>query len=414
MFPWSFVCQGILGGLLAMLKEPVFWLIVFVIALQYQRVAKNNKRYFISKQDRLRHIIAETLLSLGAGLLGGFIGSILLIVTGISITNLGIEYLWILAIVLFLLNARFICFSYSGGIIALSYLLFGWPRVDVPQLMGLVAILHLVESILIMMTGWLFTQPIYTKNAKGELVGGFMLQKFWPIPIIALMLLPDQHVAGVINTPVWWPLIKSSLVQVKRDSVFTMIPVLAALGYGDIAITAMPQKKTRRAGLELFIYSGVLLVLAIISSYYGKVMWVAAIFAPVAHEALILRGQKQEFKGLPIFAKDSMGVKILDKVAGKRQGIFKTGDIILSIDGNAMINKAAFGQFLSEANFAGEDEKQIYAVELRRYGVKLRRKVKLKELLAVITVPDGYEEYFVLYQDFYGNLLKKIKRKLNR
>ena len=126
-------------------------------------------------------------------------------VLGISINDLGILYLWVLAVLLMLINPRFLCFSYAGGLLALFSLFTGYPKLNIPALMGLVAVLHLVESALILASGHSGSLPVYVRNRFGRVVGAFNLQKFWPVPlaIIAIGYIGPQ----LPRMPGWWPLL---------------------------------------------------------------------------------------------------------------------------------------------------------------------------------------------------------------
>ncbi len=103
------------------------------------------------------------LLSLPAGLLG----SLLLVLAGIRAEALPAGYMLALTMVLALAQPRFICLAYSGSLLCFSSLLFGWPALEVPQVMGLVAILHLVESALVALSGSRGGRPVLTPGAAG-------------------------------------------------------------------------------------------------------------------------------------------------------------------------------------------------------------------------------------------------------
>src|SRR5690606_32464385 len=94
------------------------------------------------------------------GALGGVMATAIFILLGISLNEVGIWPLWILALLLMLIHPRFLCFSYGAGILALSHLIFGLPDLDIPALMALVAILHLVEAVLIHLVGAAGATPI--------------------------------------------------------------------------------------------------------------------------------------------------------------------------------------------------------------------------------------------------------------
>ncbi len=155
---------------------------------------------------------------------------------------------------------------------------------NVAQLMGLVAVLHMVEAVLILLSGHLEVFPIYIQTKQGQVVGGFNLQKFWPLPIIALMavVIPEQEMLkSAVDMPAWWPLIKPEFLQASGEPMYIMVPVVAALGYGDIAVTSYPADKTRLAALELAFYSIVLFYLAVAASHLPELAVLPALFGPL-------------------------------------------------------------------------------------------------------------------------------------
>ncbi len=80
--------------------------------------------------------------------------------------------------------------------------------------MALVAILHLVEALLIFVSGHQHASPMYFKHSSGRIVGGFSLQKFWPMPTIALIgaaVLGTGMEWETIAMPDWWPIFQSGV-----------------------------------------------------------------------------------------------------------------------------------------------------------------------------------------------------------
>ena len=127
-----------------------YLLLFFIVCWQYRRLEDITQTLMnYSRNQYLR----SALLSTALGLLGGLLGSILLIFIGIDLGHLGIMYLWMIAVLLMLVNPRFLCFAYAGGILSLISLATGYPDINIAQLMGLIAVLHMVESILIMLNG---------------------------------------------------------------------------------------------------------------------------------------------------------------------------------------------------------------------------------------------------------------------
>ncbi|HHY13409.1 MAG TPA: PDZ domain-containing protein, partial [Thermoanaerobacterales bacterium] len=263
-----------------------------------------------------RHIIPlrkRTLNSALYGLIGGIVGSFLLIFVGVSISNVGIHFAWLLAIILMLIHPRFICFSYAGGILSLFSLIFGYPKIDVAGLMAIVAILHFIEGVLVYTNGYKQATPIFMENEEYGVVGGFSLQKFWPLPLMILLLVASEEIpTEIVNMPDWWPLIRPSLDTTGENFFYMMFPVAAGLGYGDISLTSLPKRKARISAINLGIFGTVLLILAVFASRLYIFKYIAAIFAPIAHELLIYFGRNIEKKNKPIFLSPEKGELVLD------------------------------------------------------------------------------------------------------
>lgn len=365
MFPWREIGQLIIESFPLFLRQGELLLIVSVVLLlvfmQYRRIAAVEQRVFgMPLSDPLRN----TVVALGLGLLGGGLATFLFVVLGISLVDVGVGYLWVLAIALMLIHPRFICFAYAGGLLSISHLLFGWPGLNVPAIMGLVAILHLVEALLILVHGHRDATPVYVRRPDGRVVGGFTLQKFWPMPFIALIaFLLGQDALGdmTLAMPDWWPLIKPQAAPAPDMSyVYVLFPVIAALGYGDIAITREPRAKARVTSGLLFGYSVVLMALALagsvgtgadgVSSAAGATFagipvvgwqWLAALFSPLGHELVIYLGRRSEERGEPLYdaSKGAVVLGVLPNTPAEAMGL-QTGDIIRNINGYPVFDRA--------------------------------------------------------------------------
>lgn len=326
-----------LQSVLTIIINPLFWVVLFLIYLQYNKVAKMEKKLLGKEKTSAKK---RVLGSLGVGMLGGILGTIVVSILGVAIQLEDFRFILPLAILLMLVNVRYLCFSYAGGIISLSSLIFGFPKINVSSIIALVAVLHLIESILILIDGHKHPTPIFIEHDKYGTVGGFTLQRFWPIPFAVLLVVLGQIQGSTdINLPEWWPLFISKNLDMDNITLQLTV-VIAALGYGDIAVTSSPKQKSKKSSLRLAAYSIVLLILAGISSYIYAFKFIAALFAPIAHEGLIIYSQKEEKSRMPIYKKHYRGLTVLDvkdNSVAEKMGI-KPGYIMLKAN-NYSVNE---------------------------------------------------------------------------
>ncbi|MBS3990304.1 MAG: PDZ domain-containing protein [Dethiobacter sp.] len=374
-----------LGAFASFLLNPLFWLVVLLITSQYGRVARNEVQLF----GRAKYSVArQTFYFALLGLAGGFLASLLLVLFGISLLDIGIIYVWPLAVLLLLVHPRYLCFAYAGGLVGafsalLQLLEQFWPAVTlgilsglaaihIPGLLALIGILHLTESFLIAVSGHLFPSPLYLKTDKG-VVGGYSLQKFWPLPLVGLvaLLVPQAAAEAVsgVRMPEWWPLLAGSALPGAGETLlYLLTPIVAGLGYGDLAISTSPQKKSRRSALNLGCYSLILIAAAFLAFHYPLFTIPAALLSPFGHEFLIISGNKQEFSGTPLFAARKNGVKILDifpRSPAAAAGLV-SGQVILSVNGLPVNDSLAMQNIMALAGSMADLE-----VEGQNNSIKL-------------------------------------------
>jgi hypothetical protein len=333
------------------LVMPIFWVVLFLVFMQYRRVAATEESLY----GRVINPIGRQMLtSLGLGLLGGFIASVILVLLGLSLEQIGLYFIWPVALLLLLINPRYLCFSYAGGIVAVAVLLVKYIllplfpglieigfidsllKIHIPALLVLIGLLHLVEAMLIYIGGHWGSSPIYLKQDDGKVVGAYTLQRFWPLPLVALLvtLVAQTEIVGV-TMPDWWPILKSVIQPGEEQSLqYMVIPVAAGLGYSDLAFTAGPREKTLFSSKWLALYSIILLIIGVTSEYLSFLILPGVIFAPLGHELLILYGKKRDAKNNPCYRADGEGVILLMVVPGTaaEEAGLKTGDRITRIN----------------------------------------------------------------------------------
>ncbi|HWQ30304.1 MAG TPA: PDZ domain-containing protein [Negativicutes bacterium] len=344
----------------SLLADELFWVILLILIFIYRKSADMENRML----GRSYSMPGKVSSSVFVGLAGGMAGSLLVILVGISMedhTKTGggsmmeaLTYIWIIAILLAMVNPRYLCFSYAGGIVALMSLLFGFPSVNVPGLMALIGVLHLVESLLIWLDGSSYSVPLFLKRKAGETVGGYAMNRVWPIPLVVFAVAAGApgssgtSIAGLIDMPGWWPFLKHAAADGGSGLIYLPLMVPVVLGYGDMAVTRTPVQKCRISAARLGCYSIVLIILSVLASKLRLFAFAAAVFAPAAHELLIHYGSKEENEGDACFAAGQDGIKVLyvkkDSVADK-MGI-KPGDTILAANGIPTGNEEQLSEFL--------------------------------------------------------------------
>jgi len=416
LFPFYEVLPLVFKSFLQAFSDPAFlilFLVVFaLIAVQYNRMERLREDFFGMKTRRTR---TDILVATGYGLLGGLAGSCLLVFIGLTISG-DLYYLWPVAILLMLINIRFLCFAYAGGILALSNLLLGFPQISVPQILALVAILHMVESFLILASGHLGAVPAYIKGPEGNVVGGYTLQKFWPIPIVALAVLAGGAVERGVEMPAWWPLIKPVLEGDPQNLTYALLPLVAGLGYGDFAIARSPVEKSRLSALFLGIYSLTLLVLAVLAGQSRIVAFFAALLSPLGHEAVIYIGKRIELKGKALYVPSEKGLRVMDVLPGGpawRSGL-RSGDVIAAVNGMKPLHNAEFRYLM-------QNTLTPVAVDYYSHASGVTRSVIMDQTgpgqtWGVVPVPESNEDRYLelLTTGPLGRLLRKIWGKFMR
>lgn len=330
------VCiQGIASAILLPGTNIGFVLFLLIAYMQYRKDAGLQEAVYGKVRVPFWSLLINSVLF---GIAAGIIISIPMTLLGITFSmDMGIQYLILLSVLLMLIEPRFLCFSYSGGIISLVSLIFGLKNIDVTGIMLLVGLLHLLESMLIFADGYMGAIPVIMQRDDGSTAGGFRLQRFWPIPI-AIIVFGGFSASGggtTIPTPDWWPLLSPSIDPSRiKEALFMVMPLAAILGYSDFTSSCLPKAKCRKSSVRLALFSILLLVLAVISSHIYIFKYIAAVFAPVAHELLILYERKLEIAGKQLFAPADRGIKVLDTIPegpAEKMGI-KPGDTIMSIN----------------------------------------------------------------------------------
>lgn len=423
-------------GVMDFLMNPVAWIFILSMYMMYRR---NSVLQRVMYGKKIKHAPFEVMASsILFGLLGGLIGSLAISAIGISFyENTSILIIIFISLALMFINPRYICFSYSGGMWSIFVLIFtslsangviknqsvianfisNEAVLDVTAILAMIAIMHFVEALLIIIDGDKGALPIFMKK-DDKVIGAFIMQRFWIIPMLLYVII-QQSTGGSdgIAVPQWWPLIKPALPgNIIKNAIFSVVTFVIMMGYSDMAVTMDVRKKVKRSSIGLALYSIILLILSILSLKYYPLKYIAAFFAPIGHEALILYEQYMENKRKPKWQYTEDGIIVLDTTPGapaEAMGI-KSGEIVIGL------NNISVKSMEDADNILKEYPNYLWAEVMDDSGNK--RTLEYKDYvngirsLGIITVPQ-HEYGIPLVQEkdgFVRRQLYKMKGRKNK
>lgn len=326
----------------------IFLCVVIFIAVrtQYERYTELRGEMDGLPSRSLKEVIEEIILT---GLIAGFIGSFAVVAAGITIGQDAVRLLFYIMCVLLLINLRFMCISTAASILLAISLIFGYPAIDAPSILGLVAILHFIEAALVYINRGRDGIPVYIKY-RGDIAGAYLIRKFWLIPIVFLTFL-SQNAAGILSdsTAGWWMLFRPETLKTGAYAL-GLDCLVGVLGYSDLAITKHPEKKSRETAELLFCYSAMLVTIAIASISIRWLVYVGAVFCIAAHEGIYLYGRHTEKNGTPLYSPAKRGLRVLELLPGSHAGKMgiQRGDVILSVNGRDIQTDDGVGAALQD------------------------------------------------------------------
>ncbi|MCR1934422.1 PDZ domain-containing protein [Clostridium tepidum] len=335
-----------------LLTDPFSVVVLLLLSLILYR--KNRKTIIMQKMiigQRVSTAFELTISEVVLGIFAGVVASLIMAYLGIFFNEDSAIYLIFLMSMFFMLfNPRFICFSYSGAALGIMNLIFinmaklldmpqlNFIKIDIPALMSMVAILHLVEGILVMIDGDRGYVPVFT-NRDDKIIGGFVLQRYWILPIAFMLMLNNQSISNISQggapMPNWWPLLKSNIPSnALKLAVMSMTCFYGVIGYNSVTFTKTRKEKKFISGSYIIIYSLLLFILSRLALMNTLLKVVVLIFAPVGHEAMIYIQKYFELRGKPRYVSTEEGIMVLDvaknSIANK-MGI-KSGDLLLQVN----------------------------------------------------------------------------------
>jgi len=331
-------------------KSPFFIIVLVIIYFQYHKIGKIEIEVLGYKRSAMIKLITSTIF----GAFGGIITTVIFIYLGVAIIPKDFMYILIAAIILSCINPRYMCFAYAGSIVSLFNLILGYPKIQIPQVMSVVAVLHMVESLLIFLNGSKSKTP-FLFETKDQLIGGFNMNRFWPIPFVIFI----------------------------GDGWIQPITLMAIISYGDYSISMYPYKKIIKTSITLFLYSLILLYISKTSQY----LFLSPIFAFLGHEYIVLRNKRIEDKKIPIFKSPNRGVRVLDiipnSIAHKLN--IKIGDILLKVNGVEVNNS----KDLEDIMIIRSNKIKIEFFNIKS-GLTIKRYSGKRKSLGLIIVPRDF------------------------
>lgn len=354
-----------------------FLLIVFIVYLLVKKIFYSNI-YNIENAKKPTTTLIEATLQ---GMVVGIVGSLIITTLGLPIVMSSYIILLLpISLMLAMINIRYICISYSAtvlGILALSFngqTIWGLtlPNVDIniPGLMAMVGILHLMESILIYFVGAEDCMPIISK-INGQIVQGHILQKYWPIPIALLMISTGTSMPGGIAMPDWWPLMKTP--QMLTGTFYLgLMPFVGVLGYNTVTFAQEPEKRAKTTGVMLFLYSTLMITLAIMVKHSLLLSIIGLILMAAVHESILLVEQYYETHHKPIYTLPEKGIRIMNVINGgaAEQAGIKKGSIIKRVNDLEIIDTSHFLEIMEKKLTFLWIETENFEHEIKTYEIK--------------------------------------------
>ena len=402
--------------------EPSLMLILILLGVMFYM---KNKKVTAMQQmiigDKVNSALELTLSQIVLGILAGVIASLILSHLGIVFKeNSGIEILFMISILLMFIKPRFVCFSYSASILGLVSLIFTYfnitttdgvkiLRIDIMSLMVFVGVLHIVESILVMLDGEKGAIPVFS-NKGGRISGGYALNRSWVLPVaifIAYAATSMGSTAGAesISTPSWWPILRTNdILNVINTMILGLIPFFGVLGYSSVTFTQKKKKKVLSSGISILIY-GIILTIVLI----GEV--VVLIFAPLAHEGMLMLQKKMEEKREAIFVSDEDGISVLEVVPysiAYEAGI-RVGDKIVSLNDQSIDDVTEIYKMVRSSIY----DINVKILDMNGNGKEITLKPQRNNNLGAVLVPKVVQsDKVVAFEDKkFSEVLEKIKEK---
>lgn len=329
--------------------EPLHLLMLIIMGIMFYL---KNKRIAIVQRmtigESLDSPLELTLSQVVLGVIAGVIGSLILAILGITFhENSGIEFIFMISILILFYKNKFVDFVYSSSILAVLSLIFkligsivnqpSFLKVDILSLMSFVGVIYIIKGMLIMVDGSRGAIPVFTSK-NGKIIGGFSLNRYWAMPVAVFMLFSGQISSSSIveDAPSWWPLINNATtLGILATAMIASIPFYGVISYNTVTFTKKKKEKAIHSGIIVLIYGMSVIAVAQLSNIgvIGEIITV--LYAPIAYELIMIYSKKDEAKGDYLYVSDEEGISVLEVAPSSPafQAGIRRGDKIISING---------------------------------------------------------------------------------
>ena len=405
-------------------------LIFILILLGVMFFIKNRKLVAMQKMimgESVNSPLELTLSQIVIGIFAGVLTSLIFSHIGVVFSeNSGIEFLFILSLLLMFIKPRFVCFSYSAGILGIISLIFTYFnintkygielfRVDIMCLMTFVAVLHIIEGILIIIDGDRGAIPVFS-NKNGKIIGGYALNRYWILPVAIFIAYVSTNVGVVesesILTPDWWPLLKNdTIMDFVKNMILTLVPIYGIIGYSSITFTRTKREKKVSSSLCTIAFGILLFGVAQLSRFglVGEI--VTVVFAPLGHEVMLKIQNIFENNREAMFVSGDDGISILEVVPYSISydvGL-KPGDKIIKLNDNYVESEkdiyAISKEYLNNIILKVQDRRGV----IRDVSIKGEKNRKLGVVLVPKSVP--IDKAVAFKEKNFSEVLDKMKEK---
>lgn len=358
---------------MGIISPPLTLILISLLFIFYIKNKKLTSMQRIIVGGNINSALELTLSQFVLGTVGGIAGSIILVQLGIRFNyECGIQYLFFISILLMFIKPKYICFSYSAGILGLANILYkllssALPdafgslslEIDILYLLMFVGILHVVEGVLVMIDGHRGALPVFSEY-EDKIIGGYALKRYWIVPITMLFITLGTRMPNSIeinvDTPYYWSIFNKASLSIAGS--LLIMPLYAVLGYSSVTFTKSKREKSLSSGVCILAYGFCVIAAAQISriGVVGEVLVV--IFTPAAHEFMLKIQKKSENNSNLKFVSNDDGLIILDISNDSQMNQYglQIGDRIISVNGEYINSEKEIYTIL---------KKSLYRVNIR-------------------------------------------------